>query len=230
MGKYLLVCAATAHELSALDQVRGLVREGDKITFNGMEIKSLVTGIGTVLTTWSLAEFLISNETPLLAINIGIAGSYREDIPVGSVVVPTSDTFGDLGIEDGESRIPFWETGLPGFDTYPFSNGLVNCHLPTLDIAGTLFERVKAITVNMATGSDETISRMRGNFDPDIETMEGAAFYYVCSRISVPFVALRSISNMVERRNIKNWNIPLAIGNLAKGLQSFIEKIGDEWN
>jgi futalosine hydrolase len=52
-------------------------------------------------------------------------------------------------------------------------------------------------------------------FDPDIETMEGASFFYICRRESIPFFAVRSISNRVERRNRASWNIPLALENLS---------------
>jgi futalosine hydrolase len=45
--------------------------------------------------------------------------------------------------------------------------------------------------------------------------MEGAAFFYICARESIPFVSIRAISNMVERRDRKKWNIPLAVDNLA---------------
>jgi futalosine hydrolase len=53
-------------------------------------------------------------------------------------------------------------------------------------------------------------------YHPDIETMEGAAFFYVCSRENIPFLAIRAVSNKVELRNREKWNIPLAINNLSE--------------
>jgi futalosine hydrolase len=67
----------------------------------------------------------------------------------------------------------------------------------------------------MATGSVGTRAKLVNKYDPDIETMEGAAFFYICARECIPFISVRAISNMVERRDRKKWNIPLAIDNLA---------------
>jgi futalosine hydrolase len=55
-------------------------------------------------------------------------------------------------------------------------------------------------------------------FNPDIETMEGASFFYICRREGIPFVAFRSISNRIEPRNKGNWNVKLALDNLAASL------------
>jgi futalosine hydrolase len=48
--------------------------------------------------------------------------------------------------------------------------------------------------------------------------MEGATFFYICSRENIPFLAVRAISNKVELRNKNKWNIPLALNNLSEKL------------
>ena len=55
-------------------------------------------------------------------------------------------------------------------------------------------------------------------FNPDIETMEGASFFYICARENIPFFAVRAISNRIETRNRDKWNIPLALEMLSKKL------------
>jgi futalosine hydrolase len=84
---------------------------------------------------------------------------------------------------------------------------------------------VNAITVNASTGSERTKQRLSEKFNPAIETMEGAAFFYICAREFIPFLALRSVSNMVEKRNRDKWNIPLAIDNMAVALESVLKKL-----
>jgi len=59
-------------------------------------------------------------------------------------------------------------------------------------------------------------------FNPDIETMEGATFFYICSMENIPFLALRAISNRVEKRNRDNWNITLALKNLSEKLNDVL--------
>jgi futalosine hydrolase len=81
---------------------------------------------------------------------------------------------------------------------------------------------VQAVTVNSATGSETTRERLLNKYNPDIETMEGATFFYICSRGKLPFMALRSISNRVELRNKDKWNIPLALSNLSEKLREFL--------
>ena len=47
---------------------------------------------------------------------------------------------------------------------------------------------VRAITVNTATGSDATRDKLVKKYNPDIETMEGATFFYICRREKIPFL------------------------------------------
>ncbi len=81
---------------------------------------------------------------------------------------------------------------------------------------------VNAITVNTASGTLQTIEKLSKKFNPDIETMEGAAFFYICSGGKIPFLAIRSISNKVEPRNKDNWDIRFALDNLSEKLKDFI--------
>jgi futalosine hydrolase len=89
-----------------------------------------------------------------------------------------------------------------------------------------ILKPVDAITVNMATGSDTTRQRLIEKYDPDIETMEGAAFFYICAMENIPFIALRSVSNKVEIRNTYKWNIPVALENLAIKLDEVFKILG----
>ena len=61
----------------------------------------LVTGVGSISTAWAMKKWISSGLRPDLAINTGIAGSYKDDIATGDVVMPVSDCFADAGIETG---------------------------------------------------------------------------------------------------------------------------------
>jgi futalosine hydrolase len=84
---------------------------------------------------------------------------------------------------------------------------------------------VNGVTNNTVSGEEELIKRMMNKFSPDIETMEGAAFFYVCLMENVPFAEIRSISNMVAPRDKSKWNIPLAIKNLSDKVNSYLANI-----
>jgi futalosine hydrolase len=40
--------------------------------------------------------------------------------------------------------------------------------------------------------------------------MEGAASAHVCAIYGVPLAEVRGISNIIEKRDLSRWNIPLA--------------------
>jgi futalosine hydrolase len=81
-----------------------------------------------------------------------------------------------------------------------------------------IIKPVRAITLNTATGSEMSRTKWIKKFNPDIETMEGATFFYICTLEEIPFLAIRAISNKVEPRNKNNWNIALALNNLSEKL------------
>jgi futalosine hydrolase len=79
------------------------------------------------------------------------------------------------------------------------------------------------LTVNKVHGYDASIDLMQKKYNCDLETMEGAAFFYVCLMENVSFLQIRSVSNYVEPRNKENWDIPLAINNLNDVLKEVIQ-------
>jgi len=182
------------------------------------EIIPLVTGVGSVSTLWAMKQWIDTNGKPDLVINAGIAGSYREEFSIGDVVMPVSDCFADSGIEDGENFLTLAEARLTGANEFPYHDGLLYADTSYSVRLKVILKPVRAITVNTATGSETTKKRLLKKFNPDIETMEGATFFYLCSREKIPFLALRAISNMVERRNKNNWDIALALNNLSEKL------------
>jgi futalosine hydrolase len=222
MLKKVLIVAATEAEAGALKRISELKPFIDGYYLRDSEINVLITGVGSAATSWALAKWLSANSKPDLAINIGIAGSYREDIKIGDVVVPISDCFADAGIEEAGGFKTLAEAGLIDPDRFPFRKGKLDADSCITAKVTSKLKPVIAITVNTASGSAPTIEKMLKRYNPDIETMEGATFFYICSGEKIPFLALRSISNRVEPRNKKNWNIPLALENLSEKLKEII--------
>jgi futalosine hydrolase len=216
MSFKILLVTATDSEADSLRRVRGIIPYPGGYRLGDLDISVLVSGVGSFSTAWSLKEWLSINEKPDLAINAGIAGSYKNEIKTGDVVMPFSDCFADAGIEDGESFITLFEAGLAGADDFPFRNGVIHSDPRYLERLKEILKPVSAITVNTASGSETTINKLIKKFNPDIETMEGATFFYICARGKIPFLAIRAISNRVEPRNKKNWDITIALNNLSE--------------
>ena len=219
MSLRILFVTATQSEADALKILPGIKNTRDGFLFHNHEIFPLVTGVGSVATAWSLTKCISSGVNPDLAINIGIAGSFKDDLMTGEVVVPVSDCFADAGIDTGNGFLTLAEAGLEDPDKFPFRGGRIFSENSFVTKTCELLRSVQAVTVNMATGSHYNIKMISNRYHPDIETMEGAAFFYICSREKIPFLALRSVSNKVGPRNKEKWNIRLAIDNLSEKLE-----------
>jgi len=222
MSFKILLVTATSPEADVLKKIRGMVSVPEGYRFGNFEINFLVTGVGSISTAWTLKQWISINEKPDLAINVGIAGSYRDELIIGDVVMPISDCFADAGIEDNENFLTFSEAGLISSDEFPFREGIIYTDNIYTNKIKSILKPVRAITVNTASGSENSIKKWLKKFNPDIETMEGATFFYICSRENIPFLALRAISNRVEPRNKKNWDIDLALNNLSEKLHDII--------
>ena len=85
-------------------------------------------------------------------------------------------------------------------------------------------KKVSGITVNTTHGNNRSVELFKDKFNADIETMEGAAVFYVCLQEQIRFMQIRAVSNYVEERNVANWNIPLAIENLNQKLLEIINQ------
>ena len=153
-----------------------------------------------------------------MAINAGVAGGFKKNILPGSVVNVVSDCFADLGVEDGNKFLTAKEIGLVASIRYQVSDTRTKKILSDIP-------QVKGITVNTVHGNPSSIKKIVQKFHPDIESMEGAAFFFSCIHEEIPCMQIRAISNYVERRNKKNWKMDLSIKNLNLFLLQFLDRI-----
>jgi len=226
MSFKVLYVTATMPEAEALKRISGIMSLMGGYRFGNLEISVLVTGVGSAATAWGIKQWISENGKPDLAINGGIAGSYKiEKFAIGDVVMPGTDCFADSGIEDGEIFLTLFEAGLSAADEFPFQNGLLHTDARYSIRIKTLLKSVNAITVNSATGSECTKIKLINKYNPDIETMEGATFFYICAMENIPFLALRAISNRVEPRDKSKWNIPLALDRLSEKLKEVLIRL-----
>lgn len=225
MNTTILLVFATETERASLSLIPGISKSGPRYFWKKVEIKVLVTGVGGISTAWSMKKWLSSNSLPGLAVNAGIAGSYKDRFTVGDVVLPVTDCFADMGIETGGRFVTLSEEGITGSSEFPFEDGCIKVNNPYMGEALNLMPGAIAVTVNTASGTEGSITRIRNKFNPDIETMEGATFFYICAVEKIPFLAVRSVSNIVEPGSRSTWNIPLAVDSLALKIHEILELI-----
>jgi len=226
----ILFTAATAEELHCT-QIAYEKISPENATL--LEVEFAVTGIGVAATCYNLTKILNSahlsgGEPYSLVVNIGIAGSYSQEFPIGSVAHITVEQFGDMGIETRGGFQTLFDYAMLDANTLPFVNGLlkVRDHYP---VTGPL-EGVKdanGITFQTITGIREHNRRRLESFSPHIESMEGAAFFYVCLMEKVPFIELRAVSNEVGERDKSRWNIRTAFSALEGTCSQLLAKAAE---
>jgi futalosine hydrolase len=186
----------------------------------------LVTGVGAVNTTWALSRGL-SRFPYKLIVNVGVCGAIDRRLPLGSVVSIVQEIFGELGAEDQDgSFLDLHSIGLPLHQTRSgtWFNRLA---APDLPYPEPNLPRVVGVTADRAHGEQQSIDRLTRHWpDAQVESMEGAAFFYAALRSHVPFVAIRGISNYVEPRDRSSWRLPEAAAAAQQAALSWIESLG----
>ncbi|MDQ3192623.1 MAG: futalosine hydrolase [Bacteroidota bacterium] len=213
----IILVAATQQEIlpliKQLEMVEIIDKRLSRYKCNDLSIYILITGVGMVATAFECGR-VFSRFKFDLAINFGIAGTFNSDFNKGDVFEIESDIFADMGAQDGENFLSLAELGLIKENEFPFSNNqLVNKNTIKNTVIETL-KKVKGITVNLVHGEEKSIEKTLKLFNPEVESMEGAAFFYSCFCADIPCVQIRAISNIVEKRNREAWNIPIAVKKL----------------
>lgn len=225
----ILLVSATIFEIApALNWLEEhfTVNEQGVFEKNNLAVFPLITGVGSAATAFHLGQFLAQNQLDL-AINAGIAGAFDRNFQLGDVLNVTTERFGDLGVEEADGRFTdLFELGLLEKNTPPFIAGLLQ------NPAGkeaTFLPPANGLTVHKVHGSPASIAAIQAKYpDAQLESMEGAAFFYACLLAKIPFLEIRSISNYVEARDREKWNLPLAINNLNRTLIAMLETFASE--
>lgn len=208
-GMQILLIAATTEEIKPFTAAHPV-------------IDVLITGVGVPSVLYHLQKRMQQIDYDLI-IQAGIAGAFRPDMELGQTVLVKQDCFADLGIEEKENYTPIFETAFADKNEPPFVNGwLVN---KTHYLNKTALSLVKAITVNKVSDSALQKQQFIKQFNPDLETMEGAGLHYICLQENVPFIQIRSVSNYIGERDKTKWKIKEAIENLNKELLILINRL-----
>jgi futalosine hydrolase len=222
-----LIVAATHQEIEPfLKRISATSFKGQSkfsVTWQNLDLDFLIVGVGMVAMSASLSRHLVLEKYDFL-LNAGIAGSFLKGPSIGSVVLVGVEIFGDLGVENGdESFSDLFDLGLAQSHQYPFSDRLLNCNYN--DPGQFNLPVVTGLTVNRVHGSPYSINKIYQKYRPDIETMEGAAFFYVALFANIPFLQIRAISNVVEKRNRAAWRIEEALENLSIEMVAVLHQI-----
>ncbi len=213
---HLLLVSATHFEIS--ETARWL--NNKTLRHNALNAELLISGIGQLETTYAIQK-QIHKLRPDLVIQAGIGGALSTD-EIGKLYAIGSESIADLGLREKTGFTNIFEMGLSKPDNFPFSAGkLVNPYQSLLQWASLPI--LDGITVNEIKSAD-FISTQRNGVSV-VESMEGAALHYVCLMEKIPFLQIRSVSNVIGDRDKTQWKIKEALERLNEQLIFLIQKL-----
>ena len=172
----ILITAAEEEEIITAKQAYNSLGLNHR---SNIEIEFMLTGIGTTSTTYRLTKELSSKLPYDLAINIGIAGSFSPEFPIGSIARINREFFGDLGFETFSGFQTLFDYKILDENTHPFINGaLISPNLNNkIEEAINDIPLATSVTVQTVSGLPEKKEQLIKGFTPKLESMEGAAFF-----------------------------------------------------
>jgi len=210
----ILIVAATWMEVKLLTDefklTENINETVSKYQLSENEIDILITGIGTTATTYKLTSFLLNNSFDFV-MNLGIGGSLNRNLKIGEVVNVISEEFADLGVENEEKFLTLFESDFIEPNEFPFEDGILKASNSNGWIQ---LKEAHGITANKSHRHRKSISEIQQKFSADLESMEGAAVFYVCRNLGIPCFQIRAISNYVDSGDASSWDIPAALINL----------------
>lgn len=214
-----LIVTAVSLEAQLLVEKLALLPVQDKLySDSAQKYYLLITGIGMTNTTLALSRTLALMDFDTL-INVGVCGAYNKTFELTQVVEVTEETFAELGVETEDNFLTLDELGFELFNIggKQYYNTIEN----PVQATG-LFRTAKGLTANTVTGTDEMAFLRHKRWQKDIETMESAAFFQTALLFQKKFIALRSVSNYVEKRDLSRWHLREAALNAQNAVLSLI--------
>lgn len=214
---HILIVAATKIEIEPLLMELNASHNEFNLfssSFHSHQIDILITGIGPIAMAVNLMAYLNKHKADML-INAGICGSYSPHLTIGSLIQVKNDIFIDLCFSNNSNPAINQGTWV---DQSPACSRMLSSN----SIPDSMAIPVNAVTVCRSSSSLKEASERAVLFNAQVESMEGAAFFYAAQVTQVPFIQLRAISNMAGDSDLKNWNIKLASESLSQLLMQLL--------
>ena len=199
-----LVTAATVFEMVAFLRACS----------SAVECEQLITGIGPIETAVQVAVYLAQTATSFQGvINLGIGGAYcryQGGAELLDICLAEREVLGDLGICYGDAVEPLRGESLIVQDAFSLDNHLLAQAEALFRKGNVVYKRGTFVTVSCVSGSRQRGALLARQHQALCENMEGAAMARVCQQFALPLLELRCISNLVEDRNLQNWQLKKA--------------------
>jgi futalosine hydrolase len=173
-----------------------------------------VTGVGPLNAGISGGQLLERYSDIQGVINLGIAGSFSLDsLPLTSTVVVKMEIWPEYGLRGTDCIDPrglgFSHGFVGGDEIWDTINIQFRENARTVKVYLDPRWGTGAVSLSVAgvTGEMDNAARLVKRYGADIENMEGFAMALACGQRDIPFLEIRTISNLVGSRNAEDWNI-----------------------
>jgi futalosine hydrolase len=238
--KPIVIIAAVAQEVELLEKAleySGRVKSGGyeyvEGTIGSLRVVVCAGGVGKVNAA-AAAAVMIDRYQPQLVINTGCAGAYvGSGLSIGNLVVASEELLADDGVivADGWKDLRYMnipsidQGGLICYNTLPLSRHASEKAMQMADYYGVFLMRGRSATVSTCSGTRQYGLDLANRWNAVMENMEGAAVAQVCLRCGVDCLEIRGISNLVDERDLKKWNIPKAVEAAQRFVLKYLEEL-----
>ncbi len=186
-------------------------------------------GVGKVNAAHSTTLIFENYDIDILIL-FGIGGAYSGS--VGDIAVAESENYGEEGVitKEGWRSMEFMELPLlkkdkEYYNTFPLDIKLKETAIKASKASGLKVISGNFVTVSQCSGTRESGEIMMKRFNGICENMEGAAVAHLCALYDIPMIEIRGISNIIEDRDLKKWNIKQASSNCNKAVIELIRRL-----
>jgi len=166
---------------------------------NGSDVIIVQSGIGKVAAALATA-ILLDRYTPDYVVNTGSAGGFEQSLKVGDIVISSEVRYHDVDVTAFGYEMGQLPANPPAYIPHQL---LVKAAEESAKSLGNIQTLIGLITTgDTFMTKDEDISKARANF-PDMAAveMEGAAIAHTCHQFNVPFVVIRSMSDIAGKES-----------------------------
>lgn len=212
------LCSATDFEIRPLQNLLATFQDDHQFQY-------FLTGIGMLQSGLAIQQHITLNQPDLL-IQVGIAGSFNPDLPLGTVLCIDRDYLGSCGVEQNGKWQDFFDLGLADANQVPFKQkALENPWVQDFTNRSQL-KAGAAVTIDEISTDPARIQALRDQYNPVLESMEGAALHLNGLLSNRPFLQIRGISNYIGERDKTKWNIKRAIETVCQSTFELLQQLG----
>lgn len=189
-------------------------------------------GVGKVNSAHSATVLLEKYDVDVLVL-FGIGGAYPDSgLKIGDIAVAECENYAEEGVMTKDGWSPMEFTGFPllkkdkeYYNNFPLDTKLAQIAVKASKDCGFGTKHGNFVTVSQCSGTRESGEIIRRRFDGLCENMEGAASAHICAMYGVPMVEVRGISNIIEDRDMKRWNIDRSALNCNKVIMELVRRL-----